>query len=319
VNLTSLRRFGAALVLSFVAAISIVHGASAEAPAPAGSAGLRHGSRANAADGTLIAYDKVTGIYVVPDRKNTYWAGDRFFQYDGGLWLSATAVAGPWKLTPLKEVPEVARDRQGPAKGDVPAKLPSGAEAIFDPRLRAYKVVGKKGVFLYDAHFYRYDGGVWLGSDSDEGPWKPASIKSLPPPLHKSVPAPEAGALVTLPSGEKVVYDAATKLFNLEGKPDTLLFNGMFYEKREDKWFASETGSAGFAETPTAQVPAMVRLKYRKPGDGKGGKDARKDGAAAARPNAKKGQNKNNVAGKQQGNKNAAKSPSATTEDEDNE
>lgn len=310
-NPTFLRRFGAALLFSVVTLIPIVPHAFAEAPLAPGSPTLRHGSRAHAADGTLLVYDKVNGIYVVPDRKQTWWVADRFFQSDGGLWLSATAIAGPWQLTPLKDVPAIAKDTRGPVKGEAKAKLPSGGEAIYDARLRAYKVAGKKGVFLVDATFYRYEGGVWLGSSSDEGPWAPTSIKSLPPPLHKSMPAPEAGATVTLPSGEKVVYDATTKLFNLEGKPDTLLLNGLFYEKRDDKWFSSASGTTGFVETPTPKVPALVRLKYRKPGDGQKNKQGAANRNAAG---ANKGQHKNKGAA---GKHNAVKNPAATAGDEE--
>lgn len=270
-NPAFLRRLGAVLALSFAAvAAAAAISAAAIAADPAGDdpkQELRHGSRAKAHDGTMVVYDKVTGVFVVPTRKNTFWIGNRFYQYDNGVWTVATAIAGPWELSAQHLVPDVAREKFSPPRTAVTAKLPSGVEAIYEPRLKVYRIAGKKGVFLFDGLFYRYDTGVWLESATDGGPWKTTSMKVLPANLRKAVPLPESGQKVALPSGEIAIYDSDGDFFFLEKEPATFLYDGTFYEKREGKWLSSSQASSGFKEVgSTGKVPANIRKSVR-PGD----------------------------------------------------
>ena len=256
----------------FLAFFVFFFGAMTIFPAPAAAEtppkeGLRHGSRAKAGDGTLVVYDKVNGIYRVPDRSTTYWVDDTFYQYENGVWLESKVLAGPWALTPQHLVPDLALDRHAPPKTAVKATLPSGREAVFEPRLKVFKVAGRKGVFLFDARFYRYEEGIWFESKKDDGPWTPTSMKLLPVALRKAVPLPEGGTKVTLPSNEVVVYDAEKKIFRVENKPDTFLFDGTFYERRNDEWFAAPGAPAGYQEIQLTKVPSPVRMVYRKPPD----------------------------------------------------
>ncbi len=267
---------------------------------------LRLGSRAKAADGTMVVYDKVNGVFIVPGHKDTYWIDEKFYEYRNGVWVTSAQIAGPWELIPQHLVPDPAIQRYEPLKKPVTATLPSGREVVFEPRLKVFKVAGRKGVFLFDGRFYRYDDGVWLESKSDEGPWMTTSMKILPVVLRKALPVPEDGATVALPSGEKVVYDAGRKIFHVENKPDTLLFDGTFYERRDDKWFSAPGAAAGFHELAVTKVPPAVRLVYRKtPGDGekkpaKTAEEKKKDREAKA-ANAKSGHRKGAKNGKKAG------------------
>jgi hypothetical protein len=288
---------------------------------------LRHGSRDKAADGTMVVYDKVNGVFIVPTRPMTYWIDKRFYQYENGVWLSATALAGPWEMTQQHLVPDIALERHPTPKEAVTAKLPWGRDAVYDPRIKVFKVAGKKGVFLFDARFYQYDNGVWLESKKEDGPWMPTSMKILPVPLRKAVPLPEDGQEVTLPSGEKVVYEEKKRVFRLEKKPEIVLFDGTFYEQRDDKWFAAPSAAAGFKEMQIAKVPPPVRAvgkkvpiesekkeKGAKKAEGKAGA-GKKDADAKATKKAKDGKSKK--AEKVAPAKNGKKSPDATTGDGD--
>lgn len=334
------RRFGAALVfssLSLLAPAAAVRAeskaASAEAapaPAPAPKATAagkaegaapgaedagtaaekpRHGARKKAPDGTTVIYDKVSGTWRAPTLGEGYWIGDRFWRYDSGLWLSAAAAAGPWQLVSSDTVPEAARRYPLP-KNPGTVKLPGGIEAVFEPRLKVFKVAGHKGVFLSDGTFYRVDNGLWLGAASVDGPWGPVSPKPLPVPLRKAVGDPVEGQQATLPGGEVVVWDPAAKVFVLKDKPSVVLHDGRFYEKRDDKWFESTQPSSGFAEKNVSEVPLAVRFKFRKePGAGGGAKagnnaKAGRNGKNAAK-NTKNARNANNA----KNAKNAAKNP----------
>jgi hypothetical protein len=265
-NLSRSRRIGAALAISVLALVCVASRATAQDARNTDAAKQepRHGTRAKASDGTLLVYDKVSGYYLVPSHKNTFWIDERFYQHDNGVWLGSAAIAGPWELVPRHLIPQIALERFPAPKVSVTAKLPSGRDAVFEPRLKVYKVAGQKGVFLFDGLFYRYDTGVWLESKTDDGPWKPTSMKILPVMLRKAVPVPADGSEVALPSGDKIVYSAQDKFFSVAGKPDTLFFDGAFYEKHEDKWFTSEKATSGFAEIVLAKVPQPVRAKYYK-------------------------------------------------------
>ncbi|MFN2375891.1 MAG: hypothetical protein ABR538_05090 [Candidatus Binatia bacterium] len=283
-NLFDWRRFGAAFVscLALLALQATSAAAARQAFAEeAAAVELRHGSRATAKDGTLVVYDKVTGVYRVPGRESTYWTGERFFQYDNGLWQTADAIAGPWRLAAVKEVPEVAAQRPLPPRNTVTTPLPSGQKAVYEPLLKAYKVVGLKGIFLVDARYYRYEGGIWLGGDTEEGPWSPASNKAVPPPLRKAVPKPAAGDKVTLPGGEVLVFEERSGLFTLEGKPDTVLFDGAYYERRGDKWLTSKQSASGFEEVESSLVPPPVRANYHLPSSERAAKAQAKKAKAA--------------------------------------
>lgn len=292
-NPASLRRFGAVLALSLVAFCGAANAADSSEDSPRE---LRHGSRAKAHDGTLVAYDKVTGVFVVPSLQDTFWIGNRFYRCDNGVWTMATAAAGPWELTAQHLVPDVARERFSPPKTQATARLPSGREAIYEPRLKVYRVVGRRGVFLFDGLFYRYETGVWLESTKDDGPWKTTSMKPLPATLRNAVPVPESGQKVLLPTGETAVYQADGDFFFLQEKPETLLFDGTFYEKRDRKWFSSSQASSGFTEVvSTARVPVNVRKGFR-PGDK--GKAAGKNASGGKAEGTRAGAGKPDASGK---------------------
>jgi hypothetical protein len=239
--------------------------AAAPANAAAGTAPaqpLRHGARSTAKDGTMVVYDKVTGVFVVPTRQNTFWIDNRFWQYDNGVWTAAPAIAGPWNLVADRIVPDVAREKFAAPKTDVTAKLPDGSEAVYEPRLRVFKVAGKKGMFLFDGMFWRYDHGIWYGSSKTDGPFVPTSSRELPAVLRNAVPAPGKGERVTLPSGDVLLYDDKADFFTVDGKPETIYFDGTFYEKRDKTWFSSSSSKDGFTEVAAAgKIPANVRKK----------------------------------------------------------
>jgi len=266
VNRVSPGRAGAAFVaLVSLSSIPMLVVTSAAVMPPTET--LRHGSRVTAADGTLVLYDKVIGIFIVPGHKDTYWRDDRYYHFDHGVWTSSAKADGPWELTSQRDVPEAAVLRFKPPKEEVTAKLPSGREAVYDTHLKVYKVAGQKGVFLYDGRFYRYDTGIWMDSKKDDGPWTPTSLKILPVALRKAVPPPDDGAKVTLPSGETVVYQQSSKLFRIENKPETVLFDGSFYELHGDKWVSAPGAPAGFQEINATKVPGPVRVLAKKPGE----------------------------------------------------
>lgn len=246
------------------------------------SAALHHGKHDKAADGTAIVYDKVRGVFLVPSLERVYWIDEKFFRYEAGLWLGAGALAGPWRLVAQRDVPPVALRLHESRKGATVAKLPSGREAVFDPKLRAHRVAGKDDVFVVDGSFVRYDSGVWLESSSEDGPWSLAQERKLPPALRKAMPVPGPGRAVTLPSGEVVVYDSDAAMFVLRDKPGTTLFDGTFYERRGGKWFAAASKTENFIEADPAKVPQPVRSKYHK--------ESRKSapGGAAAKPDSAK-------------------------------
>jgi hypothetical protein len=288
VKSSSPRRFGAVAVFSLLVLCSRLSPATLAAAADGGAAAQggatpTHGSRATASDGTMVVYDNVIGSYRVPGQQNTYWFGDRFYLYENGVWLSSAKAAGPFELTSGVLVPVALRQCYTPPKKAVTAKLPSGTEAVFAPDLKVYKVAGKRGVFLFDGRFFRYDNGLWLGSQSDDGPWTASTVKGLPLPLRRAVGTPEDKTSVVLPSGETVIYDGAAGVFRLEGKPDTYLFDGTFYDKRGPKWFAAGKAAGDYQEVVASKVPQPLRTVYRKAGmvaEGKAGKD----GAAKKHP-----------------------------------
>jgi hypothetical protein len=95
---------------------------------------------------------------------------------------------------------------------------------------------------------------------------------------------PSDGQAVTLPSGDVVKYEAASKLFVVEGRANTVLFDGRFWEKKEDLWLTSPNATGGYAEVAANAVPAPVRLKYRKPALIGDKPKAPKEGAAGKAP-----------------------------------
>ena len=292
-NDSVLRRIGAGLLLSVSLLSFALPAVSAESESAGAGAELRHGSRREAADGTMLVYDNVNGIFLVPGQKDTFWTADKFYHYDGGVWATSKSAKGPWSLLAEQLVPKPARNGFGPLRKQVTAKLPSGDEAVYDPTLRAYKVASKKGVFLVDALFYRYDSGLWLSSPKVDGAWSIATIKSVPGPLRKAVPAPKGGDTVTLPSGDVLAYDSNSKLFQLQGKTSVVLYDGTFYEKQGGKWMASPSATSGFEEIDDSKLPAHVRNKYLK-GSAAGAVSKPKtqakkgDGKTAAKPKGEK-------------------------------
>jgi len=200
---------------------------------------------------------------------------EHFYQNLGGIWLTSSHLAGPWDLVEERLVPESALARYSPPKDSVTARLPSGLEATYEPPLKAYKIAGRKGLFLYDGRFYHFDG-IWLDAKNADGPWTAASAKVLPGPLRRVVPAPEAGQHVTLPSGETLTYDADARVYRVDGKTDTVLFDGTFYEHRGGKWLAAPSAAAGFDDVAFSKVPGPVRALY---GDKKKGRKQGKNGA----------------------------------------
>lgn len=244
--------------------------------------GRRHGTRSKTPDGTLIVWDNVNSVWVAAESKNTYWVVDRYYRFDDGLWLESASTKGPWELRPEHRVPEAARDRHGPPKESVTPTLPSGIEAIYDPRIKVFKIAGRRGIFLFDASFYRYDGGVWLESVSVDGPWEPTSATALPQTLRQALSPPAKGSRVTLPGGDVLVSEGLPNLFAVEGRPDAIYFDGAFFERRNQKWFKSKTLASGWEEVPSQKVPGMVRQNYHQGGDRKGGRGVQKKGGAKA-------------------------------------
>jgi hypothetical protein len=260
---------------------------SLEARAEAEKEGRRHGARSKAADGTLLVWDNVNFVWIATEPKNTYWVGDHYFRFDEGIWLTSNLAKGPWEMTAAHLVPEAPRGRHGDPKETVTATLPSGLEAIYDPRIRVFKIAGKKGVFLFDGAFYRYDGGVWLESKSADGPWTHTSSVGLPAALRRAVAQPEQGTRVTLPSGDVLVSEGLPNLFAVEARPDAVYFDGAFYERRNQKWFKTTNLASDWEEV--TKIPPTVRSKYhknpnKKGAQGKGAdkkKHAGKDAASA--------------------------------------
>lgn len=290
------------------------------APAATPAAALRHGARSKTPDGTVLVYDGVAGAWRAPAMPEAYWIGERFYRHDNGVWLSATTAAGPWNLVASAAVPEAARDRYVPPKLAVTAKLPSGVEAVYEPRLKVFKVAGHKGVFLFDGTFYRNENGLWLGAAGPEGPWTPASPKPLPVPLRKGVGEATDGQQATLPGGEVVVWDGTSKVFTLRDKPDTVLHDGKFWEKREEKWFESASPGTGFVEAANKDVPAAVRFKFRK--EPEAGAKPKKAGGKAGKDGEKKKAGGKTAAERQQGKPagaDKAKKQPSTTAGEDAE
>jgi hypothetical protein len=235
--------------------------------------GRRHGARKTVGDGTLLVWDNVNSVWIATEPKDTYWVDDTFYRYDGGVWLRSGAAKGPWELTASDLVPDAPRGRHGDPKKEVSPTLPSGVEAHWDPKLKAFKVAGRKGVFLVDAAYYRYDGGVWLESASPEGPWKTASAAPLPPALRRALPAAKKGDRVTLPGGDVLVSEGQPNLFGVEGRPNVLYFDGTFYERRDEKWMQAASLASEWEESPAQKVPGPVRSNYHKKDDKKSGKD----------------------------------------------
>lgn len=223
-----------------------------------------HGAPSKAADGTELFYDAVAGAYAVRGSKHTYWIGERYYRHSGGMWVTATESKGPWSLTPQALVPVSLRNYLPPPRTAVTATLPSGTELAFAPELKVYKVVGKNGLYVFDGSFYRYQDGLWLAAPSENGPWGLTSVRGLPLLLLKKVVPPEDGGEATIPSGEKVAYVAAAKAFRLDGKTDTYLFDGTFYEKRGEKWLSSEKAGSDYVDVPTPRVPSPLRVFYRR-------------------------------------------------------
>jgi len=317
----SLRRFGAALVcsLAIVApaappALATEPAAPAAKPGPAAKPapvasdsgaptsilrareeaereGRRNGARSKAADGTLVVWDNVNSVWVAAGSKNTYWVDERYYRFDEGVWLTSKLLAGPWEITRQHLVPEAPRDRHAPPKDSVTASLPSGLEAIYEPRLKVFKIGGRKGIFLHDGLFYRYDGGVWLESGVVDGPWTPTSSVALPQSLRRALAPPEKGSRVTLPSGDVLVSEGQPNLFAVDGRPDALYFDGAFYERRNQKWFKSASLASEWEEISSQKIPGTVRSNYHlggkiKPGDKK--KASAKAGKAGDNKSAKK-------------------------------
>jgi len=251
---------------------------------------LRHGARSKASDGSSLIWDNVTGVFVSPDRPHTYWIADRFYQYKDGVWLTAGVLAGPWEVIAQHMVPELARGRHGVPRQSVTTKLPSGREAVYYSRLKAFKIAGRKGVFLFDATYYRYDNGVWLESTTDDGPWTAASARRLPSALRRGVPPPEGGTKVTLPSGETLVSEGDSGVFAVQDKPNLVYFDGSFYERRQSQWFVSNKSASGFEELANNKVPGAVRTNYHNAG-GSPGKDKRAKDKAANKPKAEGSRN----------------------------
>lgn len=248
---------------------AVQNGAGAAKPASGadatGAAEPRHGARSKAADGSLVVYDKVVGAYRSTDHPSTYWVDDRFWRYDSGVWSRSSALAGPWEVVSSQEVPKGPRGQHAAPKSTTTIVLPSGREAIYDPGLKAHKVVGRKGVFLFDGGYYRYDNGVWFSSQSEDGPWQATSGKPLPPALKRALPAPVHGDKVTMPSGAVLVYDADTKLYDVEGRPAAVYFDGAYYEHKDDGWLRSLDGAAETKPVEVVAVPVPVRAKYHVP------------------------------------------------------
>lgn len=270
-------------------------GKANEAPAVADAAPtLHHGSRSKAPDGTVLVYDGVLHVHRCLPNLEQYWDGKQFLRREEGVWMAAPRSSGPWSMVPSSAVPDLLRGTTREPAASSTARLPGGLEAVYDPKVKAYKVAGHKGVFLHEGTFLRVESGLWMKATSVDGPWTAASPSTLPPPLRRAVPLPEDGATASLPTGESLVYEAGTRMFVMSNKPGTVLFDGVFYEKRGDEWFASPGSSAAFAAKDPSTVPGPVRAKLRS-GEGTGKK---KDKAAAGKAAKGDGKAKPGKAGK---------------------
>jgi hypothetical protein len=278
--------------------------------------GRRHGTRSKTPDGTLIIWDNVNSVWVAAQPKNTYWVIDRYYRFDEGIWLASASLQGPWELTAEHRVPEAARGRHGPPKDSVTATLPSGLEAIYEPRMKVFKVAGRKGVFLYDASFYRYDGGVWLDSTSVEGPWTPTASTALPQALRKNLSPPQKGTRVTLPSGDVLVSEGLANLFAVEGRPDAIYFDGAFYERRDQKWFKTKTLALGWEEVSSQKIPPTVRQNYHQDADRAGSQKKGGDKSGDKKAGQKNAGNKKAGAKKPNAEQVAKKKATGTTEED---
>ncbi len=276
--------------------------------------GRRNGARSKAGDGELLVWDNVNSVWVSAYGKNTYWVEDRYYRFDEGIWLTSTVLKGPWELTQQHLVPEAPRGRHALPKVSVTATLPSGLEAIYEPRIKVFKIAGRKGVFLFDGVFYRYDGGVWLESKSADGPWVPASSVGLPQSLKRALSPPAKGTRVTLPGGEILVSEGEPNLYAVEGRPDALYFDGTFYERRDQKWFKSASVASGWEEVSSQKIPGTVRSNYHKGVDGKSGRGAGKGKTGDKKKDAGKGGKAG--AGKKQGAKKNAAGDEPAAEEE---
>ena len=236
-----------------------------------------HGYRAKAPDGTNIVFDGVFGAYAVPGHVRTYWSGDHYYRNVEGVWLQATAVDGPWDLVAAVQVPETLRQAFPLSTERVSVTLPTGVAVTWEPTLRAFLVTGHPGVFLVDARFLRYLDGVWLASKAPDGPWEIASMKAFPALLRSKTKPPKHGTRVALPSGPELEYDADLALFRVVGKPDTYFREGMFFERRDKKWYRSTQAASGFEEIAVPKAPAALRAYYRRKdgGDSVGKKEAK--------------------------------------------
>jgi hypothetical protein len=272
--------------------------------------GRRNGARSKAADGTLIVWDNVNSVWVAPQPKNTYWVTDRFYQFNEGIWTTSKTIAGPWEMTSQRFVPEAPRGRHIVPKDSVTATLPSGVEAVYEPRIKVFKVAGRKGVFLNDGVFYHYDGGVWLESKSADGPWTTTSSSALPGSLRRALPPAEKGAKVTLPTGDVLVSEGEPNLFAVEGKPDVVYFDGKYYERRDSKWLVSMKSDGGWEEVSSQKIPGMVRSNYHKSDDDKPKKKSGDKNSEEKKPQNKKKDGAN------AGAKKAAKASAGESESE---
>lgn len=294
-QLPSARRSARAATFALLAAVSLVRApllsaadapprAAAPVPALAPAPTPSHGHRAKAGDGTALVFDGVFGAYTAPGQPRTYWAGDRFYRYQDGAWLGASALSGPWDLAPSELVPLSLRKGFPPPKTRVRTKLPSGLDLVYEPGLRSFTVVGQPDVYVFEGRFLRHKNGVWLASSHQDGPWQLAPMKGLPLLLRRKVKPPVDGARVSLPSGQVLEYDTGLAVFRAADKPDLYFRDGVFFERRDSKWFQSTGSEAGVEEIAISKVPPALRNHYRRV-DGPGGaaEVEKKDGAEATR------------------------------------
>ncbi len=60
-----------------------------------------------------------------------------------------------------------------------------GHDAVYDPALGVYVVVGLQNYYLYNDSYYRYDRGQWYSSRNIDRGWHNYSADKLPPGLAK--------------------------------------------------------------------------------------------------------------------------------------
>jgi len=255
-------KVAAAIAVSTV--FSLFCSAFVVAAEPAAPAAPSNGQRAKASDGSDVIFDGVFGAYAVPGQVRTYWVGDRFYRYLKGIWLGAPAAAGPWETLASALVPEPLRNAFARPKERERVTLPSGLVAVYEPGLRIFAVADQPDLYLLDGRFLRYSSGVWLVSASQTGPWEFAPLKGIPQLLLRKVKPPEPGDRVTVPSGPVLEYDGDLALFRVVDKPDVYFRNGVFFERRDSKWFTSNRPEAGFEEISAAKAPAPLRAYYRR-------------------------------------------------------